>query len=130
MDACPGRNATILVIDDDRSATKLLKLNLEVYGFNVLIAISGRDGLAKAFSELPEAIILDVRMPDLNGWHVCERLKNDPRTAGIPVLFLTAYSQETDFEKSQKLGASLFLTKPFDPEELVQKIRGILEGGA
>ena len=130
MGACPGvTNTTILVIDDDRIATKLLKLNLEVYGFNVLIAISGRDGLAKAFSELPGAIILDVRMPDLNGWHVCERLKNDPKTAALPVIFLTAYSQEADIEKSQKLGAALFLNKPLDPEELAEKIREVINAG-
>jgi CheY-like chemotaxis protein len=130
MSACPGvkTNTKILVVDDDKNAIKLLKLNLEAYGFTVLTAISGRNGLDQAFSELPEAIILDVRMPDLNGWQVCERLKNEPRTQAIPVIFLTAYSQKTDFEKSKKLRADLFLNKPLDPEKLAQKIRGVLGG--
>ncbi len=128
MSACPGIkiNAKILVIDDDNKATELLKLNLESYGFNVVTATGGREGLDKAFSEPPDAIILDVRMPVLNGWQVCERLKKDPRTEAIPLIFFTAYSQKTDFEKSKKLGADLFLTKPLDTEELVQKIKGIL----
>jgi DNA-binding response OmpR family regulator len=129
MGACPGEKKTnILVIDDDKNATKLLKLNLEAYGFNVTIAITGRDGLAKAFADPPHAIVLDVRMPDLSGWQVCERLKNEPRTTDIPVIFFTAYSQETDFQKSKKLGAAIFLNKPLDPEELAEKIREILNG--
>jgi len=129
MSACPGINpgVKILVVDDDKNAAKLLKLNLEEYGFTIITAISGKDGLSKSFSELPHAIILDVRMPDLNGWQVCERLKKDPRTAAIPVIFLTAYSQTTDFEKSKKLGADLFLNKPLDPEELAQNIKGVLD---
>jgi len=129
MGACTGirKNAKILIVDDDDKSINLLKLNLEAYGFDVATAINGREGLDKAFSELPDAIILDVRMPVLNGWQVCERLKKDPRVEAIPVIFLTAYSQKTDFEKSKKLGADLFLTKPLDPEELVQKIRGILD---
>ena len=129
MDACPGviKNSQILVVDDDTNAIKLLKLNLEAYGFDVITAINGREGLDKAFSELPDAVILDVRMPDLNGWQVCERLKKNPRTEAMPVIFFTAYSKKNDFEKSKKLGASLFLTKPLDPEELVEKIREILD---
>jgi CheY-like chemotaxis protein len=129
MSACPGINkkAKILVVDDDTKAIELLKLNLESYGFDVVTATGGREGLDKAFSESPDTIILDVRMPDLDGWQVCGRLKKDPQTKAIPVIFLTAYSQKTDFEKSKKLGAHLFLTKPLDPEELAQKIRGTLE---
>jgi DNA-binding response OmpR family regulator len=129
MSACQGAAtiSKILVVDDDSNAVKLLKLNLEAYGFDVVMAINGRDGLDKASSESPDAIILDVRMPDLNGWQVCERLKKDPKTKAIPVIFLTAYSQKNEFEKSKTLGAELFLTKPLDPVELTQKIRGILD---
>jgi CheY-like chemotaxis protein len=129
MGACPGvnNNTRILVVDDDSSSVKLLKLNLETYGFDVVTTTNGRDGLEKASSELPDVIILDVRMPELNGWQVCEKLKKDPQTGAIPVIFFTAYSQKTDFEKSKKLGAALFLNKPLDPEELVEKIREILD---
>ena len=121
------KNAKILIVDDDNKSIELLKLNLEAYGFDVVTSLNGGEGLDKAFSELPDAIILDVRMPVLNGWQVCERLKKDPGAKAIPVIFLTAYSQKTDFEKSKKMGADLFLTKPLDPEELVQKIREILD---
>ena len=121
------KNAKILIVDDDNKSIELLKLNLEAYGFDVVTSLNGGEGLDKAFSELPDAIILDVRMPVLNGWQVCERLKNDPRAEAIPVIILTAYSQKTDFKKAKKMGAVLFLTKPLDPEELVQKIRGILD---
>ncbi len=129
MSACPGikKNTKILVIDDEYKSIKLLKLNLDDYGFDVITATNGREGLDKAFSEVPDAIILDVRMPGLDGWQVCESLKKNPQTTTIPLIFLTAYSQKNDFEKSKKLGADLFLTKPLDPEELVHKIREILD---
>lgn len=128
MSACPGEEnrARILIVDDDKSSINLLKLNLEAYGFEVIISTNGREGLEKAYSELPDVIILDVRMPVLNGWQVCEQLKKDPRTKAIPLIFFTAYSQKADFEKSQKLGADLFLNKPLDPEELVESIWNIL----
>jgi CheY-like chemotaxis protein len=130
MGACPGNhiNSKILVIDDDKKSINLLKLNLEVYGFEVVTARNGREGLETAISESPNVIILDVRMPIFNGWQVCERLKKEPRTESIPVIFLTAYSQKTDRERSKRVGADLFLTKPIDPEELEQKIRKILDG--
>ena len=123
MGACPGvkTNGKILVIDDDY-AIELLKLNLESYGFDVVTTIDGEEGLEKASSELPDTIILDVRIPNLNGWQVCERLKKNPKTKHIPVIVFTAYSQKTDFEKSKKSEADLFLNKPIDPDELVQKI--------
>jgi putative two-component system response regulator len=117
----------ILVVDDDSNSTKLLKLVLESFGFEVVISTDGREGLELASSELPDVIILDVRMPSLNGWQVCERLKRSPKTKPIPVIFFTAYSQKTDFEKSKRLGAELFLNKPLDPEELIPKIWEILD---
>lgn len=130
MSACPGveTGPKVLVVDDDINAIKLVKLNLEAYGFEMVTAVSGKEGMDKALSEKPDAVILDVRMPDVDGWQVCKWLKENLRTTAIPVIFLTAYSQKTDFEKSKKLGAALFLNKPLDPEELAQKIREVLDG--
>ena len=129
MSACPGIiiNSKILIICNDNSVIVLLKLNLEAYGFYVDTTMSGKEGLNRVFSELPDTVILEVHMPDLNGWELYESLRKDSRTEATSVIFFTADPQKADFEKSKKLGTDLLLIKPIDPEELVWKIWGILD---
>ncbi|MGD9200379.1 MAG: response regulator [Chitinispirillia bacterium] len=129
MSVCPENRKIIkiLIIDDDIESTKLLELVMQSFGFDVVTSITGMNGLKKASTEQPNIIILDVRIPDLNGWQICKRLKKNPLTETIPIIFYTAYSQINDVEKSERLGAELFLNKPLDPEILVQKIRKIFD---
>jgi DNA-binding response OmpR family regulator len=129
MSVCPEnrKSIKILIIDDDIESTKLLELVMQSFGFDVVTSITGMDGLKKASTEQPNIIILDVRIPDLNGWQICKRLKKNPLTETIPIIFYTAYSQINDVEKSERLGAELFLNKPLDPEILVQKIRKLFD---
>ena len=108
----------ILIIEDEENLVKLLSVNLKTRGFSVVAASDGEEGLEMAFAEMPDAVILDVRLPSIDGWEICQRLKNNEKTKHIPVIFLTAASQKKDAEKASEVGGDLYLTKPFDPLEL------------
>ena len=116
----------ILLIEDEDNLVELLKVNFMAGGFRVSSASDGAAGLKKTVEELPDAVILDVRLPTMNGWKVCRRLKENPKTGSIPVVILTAASQKSDAEEAKASGCDLYLTKPFDPIELVKNIKRIL----
>ncbi len=109
----------ILVADDEQNLLLLLKDNLEEYGFEVVTATNGQEALDKAQTITPSVIILDVEMPKLNGWQVCEKLRNDGRLKDVPVLILSAYTQPEDIKKGLALGAKKYLTKPFKMKDLI-----------
>jgi pilus assembly protein CpaE len=114
--------STVLVIDDDPNTLRLLGYMLERGGFQVRQAGDGEDGLAKAFEQPPDLIVLDVMMPGLNGYQVCERLRGDPRTAHVPVIILTARAQRIDEQTALESGADLYMSKPVTPDELVARV--------
>lgn len=118
--------ATILVVDDDSSTLRLVGYMLERGGFQVQLAADGEDGLAKALRQPPDLVVLDVMMPGLNGYQVCERLRTEPRTAHIPVIILTARSQRIDQQTALEAGADLYLSKPVSPTELLGKVNDLL----
>ena len=95
-------------------------------GYRVITAQDGKQGLEIAQKEKPDLIILDIRSPEIDGWEVCRRLKNSTDTRNIPVVFLTAHAQENDINKGLSLGAEEFITKPFIPEDMAQRIKKIL----
>jgi len=116
----------ILVVDDDSSTLRLLGYMLERGGFQVKMAGDGEDGLAMAYQQPPNLVILDVMMPGLNGYQVCERLRADPRTAHVPIIILTARSQRIDQQTALEAGADLYLSKPITPDQLVEKVNELL----
>ena len=116
----------VLVVDDDSSTLRLLGYMLERGGFQVKMAGDGEDGLAMAYQQPPDLVILDVMMPGLNGYQVCERLRADPRTAHVPIIILTARSQRIDQQTALEAGADLYLSKPVTPDELVEKVNELL----
>lgn len=117
----------ILVIEDDPDIQQLIHLSLEFTGgYQVALASNGPEGLEKAAGENPDLILLDAMMPGMDGFEVCRRLKADPATAAIPVVFLTAKAQASEIEEGLRLGASGYLTKPFDPMRLKDEIEGYL----
>ncbi|HEX2029968.1 MAG TPA: response regulator [Actinomycetota bacterium] len=118
-----GDRARILVADDDPVILRLLEVNLGLEGFDVETAARGEEALAKARRSRPALILLDVMMPGLNGWDVARELKADPTTADVPVVLLSARTQEEDRRRGQELGADAYITKPFDPSELAETIR-------
>lgn len=118
-----GRPTRILVADDDPVILRLLQVNFGLEGFEVETASRGEDALAKARQFVPDIILLDVMMPGVDGWEVCRRLKEDQVTTGIPVIFLSARAQDQDRKRGYELGVVAYVTKPFDPGELVDVVR-------
>ena len=113
----------VLVADDDPVILRLIEVNLGLEGFEVETAAGGEDAIAKAGHVDPDVILLDVMMPGVTGWDVAARLKADQATAHIPVVFLSARTQEEDRLKGEELGVAAYVSKPFDPVELVATIR-------
>lgn len=118
--------ARILVIDDDQAIAELIKVNLDLLGHQVTTANDGMKGLALAQQNRPDLIVLDVMMPDLDGFTVCQRLRQNTGTAGIPVLMLTALGMTKDKVKGFDSGADDYLTKPFEIPELQVRVRALL----
>ena len=116
---------TILIVDDEADIVDLLSYNLEKEGFSVLTARNGHEALREA-AKLPDLIVLDVMMPELNGWDVCKRLKAEDSTASIPVIFLTAKSSEIDEVVGLELGADDYVLKPVSMRKLTAHIHAVL----
>ena len=117
----------ILVIDDEAPIRLLCRVNLEAAGMEVREASDGVVGLAAAREEPPDAILLDVMMPGMDGWQVLEGLLEDERTQEIPIVFLTARAELRDQARGLELGGVDYVTKPFNPLELAPLVEGLLE---
>jgi len=117
----------ILIIDDQEDIRQVAAISLEIVaGWDVSMASSGRDGLAKAASERPDAILLDVMMPGMDGPTTFIELQRQPETAGIPVIFLTANVRAVDRRRLAGIAVAAILGKPFDPTTLSSQIAGVL----
>jgi two-component system alkaline phosphatase synthesis response regulator PhoP len=117
----------VLVVDDDAPIRLLCRVNLEAEGIEVLEAGDGRVGLEAAQRELPDVILLDVMLPQMDGWQVAEKLVDEPATAEIPIVFLTARAEFSDRARGLEIGGVDYVTKPFNPVELAPLIRDLLE---
>lgn len=120
----------VLVVDDEPEVVELVAFNLNQAGFEVAEAADGADALKKARELYPALIILDLMLPEMDGFEVCKTLRRDPSTAEIPILMLTAKAAEMDRVLGLELGASDYLVKPFSPRELVLRVRNILKSQA
>src|SRR3954468_9874704 len=117
----------ILIVDDEADIREVAQVSLELVGqFEVLTAGCGRDGIARARADHPDAILLDVMMPDMDGPTTLAQLQSDPATRDIPVVFLTAKAQTAERTRLAELGAAGILTKPFDPLRLAADVAGAL----
>ena len=122
----PVSQDKILCIDDDPLTLQLLTDALKAHGFVPLTAPDGPAGIALAAAERPRLILVDILMPEMDGFEVCRRLKADPRTQGIPLIILTALADAKLNTKAFQAGADLALTKPFDPDKLISTLRAAL----
>lgn len=113
---------TVLVVEDKASLTQMLQFLFLSKGLSVQIAYNGREALEKAGSILPSLILMDIMMPEMNGFEVLERLKQDPATTKIPVIMLTARKSREDMQRAKDLGAVEYITKPFKAVEVVDKV--------
>ncbi|MBI4598042.1 MAG: response regulator [Candidatus Omnitrophica bacterium] len=117
---------TVLVVDDEPQLVELVQLRLEDSGYRVITAPDGSAGLRKAQTEQPDVIILDVMMPYLNGYEVCQLLKQDAQYRHIPIIMFTAKTQAKDEQMACECGADAYLRKPFQPEEMLATLRAVL----
>jgi len=120
--------ARVMAVDDDPVIRGLLEVNLEMEGYQVVTASDGQDALDKVRADPPDLILLDVMMPNVDGWQVAAQLKNDPATKGIPVIFLSARAMDADVRRGTELGVEEYVTKPFDPIELMDLVGRLLSG--
>ncbi len=118
---------TILVVDDETDALELISYNLKQAGYQVVSAADGSEALTKAKTLLPALILLDVMLPEVDGFDVCKILRRETATAAIPIIMLTAKTAEIDRVLGLELGADDYVTKPFSPRELVLRIKKLLE---
>jgi DNA-binding response OmpR family regulator len=116
----------VLIADDELNIVISLEFLLRREGFEVLVAVNGEDALAKARAERPDLVLLDVMMPKMNGFDVCQALRSDPELASMRVLMLTGKGRETEVSKGLELGANGYMTKPFSTKDLVAQVRLLL----
>src|SRR5512135_3856382 len=116
----------ILIVEDEKDIVKMLEYNLQKEGFKTLTARDGEDALKATVRERPDLVLLDLMLPGMDGLEVCKTLKADKKTASIPIIMLTAKSQESDKIVGLELGADDYVTKPFSPRELMARIKAVL----
>lgn len=116
----------ILVIEDDPAISRLVDYSLRHEGYEVITATNGLEGVKKAHSEAPDLVILDVMLPGLDGFEICNRLKSEPETASILILMFSAKAQEIDKNTGLKVGADDYLPKPAAPAEIVNRVAKLL----
>lgn len=118
--------ATILSVDDERDVTDLVHFHLTKAGYAVITAASGSEALAKIEDQKPDLILLDLMLPDIDGFGVCEILRRRPATATIPIVILSAWATHDSRHFGLELGALDYMTKPFSPKDLVERVRRLL----
>lgn len=123
-------NRKILIVDDENELVEMMKMRLEANEYDVFTAYDGMEALASARKNSPDLIILDLMLPKLDGYQVCRMLKFDKITSKIPIIMLTALDKREDREWGKKVNADAYMTKPFNTEELLEKIRELLSGGS
>lgn len=116
----------ILIVDDDATMVNLLSTILEIDGFETQKALSGREALDILTEGTPDLVLLDIMMPEMDGFEVLAKIRNDPQTQKLPIIMLTARTDDKDIFEGWRRGADEYVTKPFDPHALVETIRKVL----
>ncbi|MDP8936395.1 MAG: response regulator [Actinomycetota bacterium] len=117
---------TVLVIDDDPVILDLLRVNFEIEGFDVVTATNGEEGLERAQAVHPDVVISDIMMPKRDGLQLLGDLKADPDTEDLPVILLSAKAQKSEVQEGLDLGADDYITKPFDPIKLIDRLNAVV----
>ncbi|MDP2924709.1 MAG: response regulator [Candidatus Omnitrophota bacterium] len=116
----------ILIVDDEKDLVEAVTFRLQANGYEVIVAHDGQEGLDKARKEEPDLIILDLMLPKIDGYKVCRMLKFDEKYKKIPIILFTARVQEEDKKLGQDVGADSYITKPFEPQVLITKLKELL----
>ncbi len=121
------RRHSVLIVDDDLDQAEVLSRRLECQGFDTITAHTGRGGLMRARDEHPHLVLLDVRLPDMDGFRVCAQLADDPRTCDIPVIILSGMERPDIIRCSRSAGSLFYVRKPYDPNALLILIQSAIE---
>ncbi len=119
--------AKILIAEDERDIRELVNFSLQFGGFTVVQAGNGAEAVEQAQKELPDLILMDVRMPKMTGYEACRQMKSMPDLRDIPVVFLSAKGQESEIQTGLESGAEEYILKPFAPDELVKQVQAVLD---
>src|SRR2546425_1353212 len=125
----PQRLGRVLLVEDEQDVAELIRYNLVKEGYDVVVTANGADALRLARERQPDVVLLDIMVPQLNGWEVCRRLKKDPELSAIPVIMVTGRVEEGDKVLGFEVGADDYVTKPFSPRELIARIRAVVRRG-
>jgi len=117
----------ILVVEDEAELVKAMEIRLKQSDYEILVAYDGQEGLEKARKEKPDLIVLDLMLSKMDGYKVCGLLKSDTRYSKIPIIMFTARAQESDKKMGEEVGADAYITKPFDHQALLKKIKELLK---
>ena len=132
-DAAPASATTplgrVLIVEDEPDVVEMIRYNLHKAGYDVLVSGNGADALRQVRESRPDVILLDLMVPQLNGWEVCRRLKQDASTRSIPVIMVSGRTEEGDKVLGFEMGADDYVTKPFSPRELLARVRAVLRRG-
>ena len=120
----------VLIVDDERNIAISVEFLMQREGFEVTVAHDGEEGLARIRADQPDLVLLDVMMPKLNGFEVCEAVRADPTLAGVRIVMLTAKGRTAEIHKGLALGADAYIPKPFSTAELVAKVNELLNVGS
>ena len=121
------KRGTIIIVDDEPGVIEIVEANLEPKGYRVLSANTGQEALEKIRKAKPDLVVLDVMMPEMDGWEVLRRIEQDPKTAGLPVIMLTVKSGDEDILRALEAGAVEYITKPFYPQDVVARVEIMLD---
>ena len=116
----------ILIVDDEKDLIETVTFRLQASGYEVISANDGKAGLEKVKTEKPDLVILDIMLPKMDGYKVCGLLKADSRYSKIPIILFTARAQESDIKMGEGVGANVYITKPFEPQVLMAKIKELI----
>jgi len=119
----------VLVVEDDHVIRELLVVNLKMEGHDAVTAVDGSEALRAVADRAPDVVLLDMMLPGVDGWEVAARLKGDEATRSIPIIALSARAMQADIERGMELGVDRYVTKPFDPIELMHLVGTLLPGG-
>jgi two-component system alkaline phosphatase synthesis response regulator PhoP len=125
----PARLGRVLVVEDEPDVAELIRFNLQKEGWDVVLCPNGAEALRRTREARPDVILLDLMIPQLNGWEVCRRLKQDPETRGVPVIMVTGRVDEGDKVLGFELGADDYVIKPFWPREVIARVRAVVRRG-
>lgn len=120
--------AKILVVDDEAEMRKFMEVVLSSAGHQIVVAVDGEDGLAKATGEMPDLVLMDVNMPKMTGYEATRKLKANPATKDLPVLAVTAHNRPADLEEAHEAGCEGTVAKPLDPVRLLSRVKEVLGG--